>query len=177
MKKDKYDLFFEHRENLIFQYKKGDLTKEEFIEENYYYIVSMDVKPFRKIDHMNKAIFNYQYYNALAKYYQRKAHTLPSHKYKLKDEFLEKSNYFYSKKDETTLNTLKLLDFNHISAYDVKVKSANLKNKLFEIVFNDYDHLIFHSTNPMIRQRLIDEGAFQEDKKTSVIDSYINQKF
>ncbi|MFP4698520.1 MAG: DUF6648 family protein [Eubacteriales bacterium] len=175
--KDKYDLFFEHRENLIFQYKKGDLTKDEFIEENYNYIISMDAKPFKKIDYMNKAIFNYQYYNALAKYYQKKAHYLPNHNLKQKQIFFDNTNYYYKKKDNTTIQTLKLIDYKNVRAYCVKVKSSNLKNKLFEIVFDDYENLIFHSTSPFIKERLIEEGVFQNTKKTSVIDSYINQKF
>lgn len=175
MNKDKYDLFFKHRENLIFMYKQGDLTKEEFIEENYYYIQSMNVKPFRKIDNMNKGIFNYQYYNVIAKHYQKKAHSISN--YKLKKDFFEKTNYFYQKKDTTTLKVLELINFENIYSYYVKVHSKHLKNKLIEIVFKDYDNLIFHTISPLIHKRLVEEGVFINQTKRSLIEEYINKKF
>jgi len=65
----KFDKFLIHRQSLIEQYSKGDMTKDEFIEANYSYINSTDLVPFKKLDNVKKAIFNYQYYNVLAKYY------------------------------------------------------------------------------------------------------------
>jgi len=64
-------------------------------------------KPFQKIDNVKKAIYNYQYYNVLAKYYQKKAHDL-SRNHEARSDFLEQSNYYYSKKDEVTAKLLRL---------------------------------------------------------------------
>lgn len=94
---NKFEQFLKNRESLIEQYAKGDLTKEEFIEANYRCINSLDIKPFQKIDNVKKAIYNYQYYNVLAKYYQKKAHDLNRNN-EARNDFLEQSNYFYSKR-------------------------------------------------------------------------------
>lgn len=176
MYKDKYDRFFEHRKSLIVQYNQGDLTKEEFIEANYNYIQSMNTKAFRKVDNMLKGIFNYQYYNVLAKYYQKLAHESPKKSTQRKD-FLDKANYFYKRKDQTTLKILELLDFRGVDAYYVSVHSNNLKNKLFEIVLLDYDHLILHSVNEKIRLRLEEECVFRNEKRKSIVDDYINERY
>lgn len=173
---NKFEQFLLNRKSLIDQYTKGDLTKEEFIEANYRCITSLDIKPFQKIDNVKKAIYNYQYYNVLAKYYQKKAHDL-NKKNVAREDFLELSNHFYSKKDDVTLKLLKLLDFIGIEAYFVKVRSQNLKKKLFEIILKDYDNVILHSKNEAILNMLIKENAFTNEERRSLVDGYINQKY
>lgn len=176
MKPSKFDAFFAHRQSLIDQYTKGDLTKEEFIERNYDYIVSMNTNPFKRIDNLKKSLFNYQYYNVLAKYWQKRAHEVSRNSLQ-KQDYLQKANYFYSKKDHVTLKTLEILDFQGVEAYYVKIKSSNLKNQLFEILLEDDEHIIMHSKNPHIRDRLVEEGVFKDTIQKSLIDSYINQKY
>ncbi len=176
MSLNKFEQFLRNRQNLIDQYNKGDLTKEEFIEENYSCITSLDIKPFQRIDNVKKAIYNYQYYNALAKYYQKRAHDLHK-KNEARSDFLEMSNYYYSRKDFVTEKLLKLLDFRGVEAYFVNVKSPNLKNKLFEIVLLEYDNIILHSTSPSILNMLKYENVFLDEKRKSKIDSYINQRY
>ncbi|HOM01809.1 MAG TPA: hypothetical protein PLH43_03135 [Acetivibrio sp.] len=173
---NKFEQFLKNRESLIEQYAKGDLTKEEFIEANYRCINSLDIKPFQKIDNVKKAIYNYQYYNVLAKYYQKKAHDLNRNN-EARNDFLEQSNYFYSKKDDVTSKLLTLLDFRGIEAYFVRVKSKNLKRKLFEIVLLDYDNIILHSKSEAILNMLIKENVFINEVRNSLVDSYINQKY
>ncbi|ABN51325.1 MAG TPA: hypothetical protein DEF39_05470 [Hungateiclostridium thermocellum] len=173
---NKFEQFLKNRESLIEQYAKGDLTKEEFIEANYRCINSLDIKPFQKIDNVKKAIYNYQYYNVLAKYYQKKAHDL-SRNHEARSDFLEQSNYYYSKKDEVTAKLLRLLDFKGIEAYFVKVKSKNLRKKLFEIVLLDYDNIILHSKSEAILNMLMKENVFINEVRNSLVDSYINQKY
>jgi hypothetical protein len=176
MSRNIFDEFFANRQSLIDQYKKGDLTKEEFIESNYYYIQSMNTKPFQRVDNIKKGLFNYQYYNVLAKYCQKRAHESPNGSLQ-KEDFLEKANYYYSKKDNVTMKILEILDYTGVDAYYVKVNSPNLKNKLFEIVLKDYENVILHSKNEKIKDRLVEEGVFRDEKIKSVIDSYINQKY
>lgn len=176
MTNNKFEQFLRNRQKLIDHYVKGDLSKEEFIEENYRCIISLDIKPFQKIDNVKKAIYNYQYYNVIAKYYQKRAHDT-SKRHASREDFLEQANYYYSKKDQVTEKLLKILDFKGVEAYFVKVKSPNLKKKLFEIVLTDYDNIILHSTSEIIRNQLIYENVFQNEEKQSVIDNYINQKY
>lgn len=173
---NKFEQFLLNRNNLIQQYSKGDLSKEEFIEENYRCVTALNIKPFRKIDNVKKAIYNYQYYNVLAKYYQKKAHSLGK-RHGAREDFLELSNFFYSKKDNVSIKFLKLIDFRGVDAYYVKVKSPNLKKKLFEIVLKDYDNLILHSKNEVLLNMLIDEKVFSFEIRRSLVDSYINQKY
>lgn len=173
---NKFDQFLLHRKSLLQQYSKGDLSKAEFIEANYDCITALNIKPFRKIDNVKKAIYNYQYYNVLAKYYQKKAHDLRKN-HGARSDYLELSNYFYSKKDNVTMKFLKFIDFRGVEAYFVKVKSPNLKKKLFEIVYKDYDNLIFHSKNEVLLNMLIEENVFIFEERRSLVDSYINQKY
>ena len=173
---NKFDQFLRHRQSLIEQYTKGDLSKEEFIEENYRYINTLGIEPFQKIDNVKKAIYNYQYYNVLAKYYQKKAHDL-NKRNESRMDFFELANFYYSKKDQVTEKLLKLLDFTGIEAYYVKVKSPNLKKKLFEIVIKEYDNFILHSKSEKILNMLIYENAFINEERQSLVDDYINQKY
>lgn len=133
-------------------------------------------KAFYKNRQCKKAVYNYQYCNVLAKYYQKKAHDM-SKRNEARQDFLELSNYFYSKKDGVTLKLLRLLDFQGIEAYFVKVRSRNLKKKLFEIILKDYDNIILHSKNESILNLLIKENAFINETRHSLVDSYINQKY
>lgn len=173
---NKFEQFLRNRQSLIDMYKKGDLTKEEFIEENYRCVNALGIKPFQKIDNVKKAIYNYQYYNVLAKYHQKRAHDM-SKGYESRDDFLELANYYYSKKDQVTEKLLKLLDFSGVEAYFVKVKSPNLKKKLFEIVLKDYDNVILHSKSEVLLNMLKMENVFSTDERHSLVDSYINQKY
>ncbi|HEY8421004.1 MAG TPA: DUF6648 family protein [Thermoclostridium sp.] len=191
---NKFNSFLQHRQSLLFQYKMGDLTKNEFIEANFETIERLGIKPFERIDNVKKAIYNYHYFNVLAKYYYSLAKDYPSGS-KQRAGFLAQSNSFYHEKDKVTMALLKLLDFRNVEAYFVKVKSKKLQDKLFEIVIRDPDvlfeintlsspnggmdayDLVLHSKSPFILKRLKEEGVFLEEKKKSVADSYINQKY
>ncbi|NLM10755.1 MAG: hypothetical protein GX213_08285 [Clostridiaceae bacterium] len=194
MIQNKFNKFLQHRQSLLFQYKMGDLTKNEFIEAIFNTIERLGIKPFKRIDNVKKAIYNYQYFNALAKYYYRLSRDFPAGS-KQKASLLAQSNSYYYEKDKVTMKLLKLLDFRNVEAYFVKVKSKKLQNKLFEIVIRDpdvlfeintlsfsyggmeADDLVLHSKNPFILKRLKEEGVFLDEKKRSVTDSYINQKY
>lgn len=176
MSLNKFEQFLRHRQSLIDQYQKGDLSKEEFIEENYKFISTLNIEPFKKIDNVKKAIYNYQYYNVIAKYYQKRAHDLTK-KNESRHDFLELANQYYSKKDYVTEKLLFILDFRGIEAYFVKVSSPNLKNKLFEIVLKEYDNVILHSKSERILNLLINENAFINEERRSIVDNYINQKY
>ncbi len=194
MSTNKFNQFLKNRQSLIYQYKICDLSKDEFIEENYNYIISMGIEPFKKVDNIKKAIFNYQYYNGLAKYYQRLSRSI-SKSDKAKKENLDLSLYYYSQKDDVTIKLLKLLDFKGIEAYFVKAKSPKLSKKLFEIVIKDEEilleinyfsdfynpeessYIILHSKNPYILSLLKRENAFLDVEKKSLVDNYINKKY
>lgn len=151
------------------------MTKSEYLKMNYDAVVYNTIKPFKNIDTVEKGLYNYQYYNALAKE-NRSIGSCYGNEFEIKKEYIEKSDYYYRKKDKATLKVLKLLDYKGVEAYFVKVHSKNLKGKLFEIVLDDYN-MILHSTSEVIRNLLIEEEVFYNESRISVIDGYINQRY
>ncbi len=166
--------YFNYRQALIDQYIKGDMTKREYLERNLDAVLALNIKPFKNVDTVDKALFNYQYYNAMAK--EAKINTYSYTDREMGRMLYEKSNYYYSKKDRATLRVLELLDYRNVQAYYIKVRSKYLKNKLFEIILED-NNMVLHSSNEFILKRLKEEMVFSEGVKRSVIDNYINQKY
>lgn len=164
---DALDRYFKYRQNLIEQYIKGDMSKGEYLKENIDAVLNLKPTPFKKIDSVKKGLFNYQYFNAMAKDIKMNS----SNFYESKQ-----ADYYYNKKDQATLKVIELLNYKGISAYPIYVKSKALKNKLFEIVIDDYN-MILHSTNEVILKRLREEHIFCEEIRKSVIDNYINQRY
>ncbi len=188
---NKFDMFFRHRQSLLLQYKMGDLTKNEFIEENFHYIERLGIQPFTNVDNIKKAIYNYHYYNVNAKYWQRMAND-PRSTSKERQAYYSESYNHYREKDWATLQLLRLIDYSGVEAYYVSVRSSLLKGKLIEIVINNPDVLaeihvpggafeqellILHTKNPGIAEALRKNGVLREDKRKSLADSYINQKY
>jgi hypothetical protein len=181
---NKFDQFMFNFQTIIKQYNKGDLSKSEFIEMNYHNIQALGIEPFKKIDNVKKGIFNYKYYNVLAKYYQKKAHDLPR-AHPAREDYFTLSGSFYHKKDDVTFKLLNVIDYQGIEAYYVRVNSQNLKRKLIEIVikeheemaFYGYDELILHTTDERILNALIRENVFSEQTRASLIDNYVNKKY
>lgn len=174
-----YDRIWRKKDALIQQFVKGDLTKREFLIENFELVQNMNMKPFTRIDCFEKGFFNYQYYNTLAKFYRMEAggERNNSKHPEIYREYMDKSHYFYDKKDRTVFKVLEVVDFKNVDTYYIKVKSAYLRNKLIEIVFKDYDNVIFHTKSPYIAKRLSEEGLLYDSVKKSLIDHYINEKY
>ena len=154
--------YFRYRQSLIDQYVKGDMTKREYLNRNLEAVLALREKPFKIVDSLEKGLFNYQYFNALAKECKK---TDPG-----------STNYYYSKKDTATLNVLHILDFHGVEAYFIWVRSPQLRGRLFEMIIKEYQ-MILHSANPDILEQLRREGVFSEEIRQSVIDGYINQKY
>lgn len=165
--------YFNYRQALIDQYVKGDMTKREFLERNRDAVFSLNIKPFKNIDTVDKGLFNYQYYNALAKEAAIDAKIYNDEDYNI---YNEKINYYYSKKDRATARVLELMNYTDVEAYMIKVRSKELKNRLFEIILKERN-IVLHSANPALLNRLKSEYVFKEGVKKSVIDGYINHRY
>lgn len=190
---NKFDQFLRHRQSLLVQYKMGDMTKNEFIEENFNYMESLGIKPFSRIDNVKKAVYNYHFYNVNAKYWQWVAND-PKNSDKERNAYYTESMNYYHLKDNATLSLLRLIDFK-AEAYYVNVKSHLLKDKLIEIVITDPDilleidahhslsgstdgdYLILHTKSVSVVNALKANGILREDKRKSLTDNYINQKY
>lgn len=178
-KKGLFETFFEHRSALITQYENGDITKREFLEYNYDFVRRMNVKPFMRVDSFEKGMYNYQYYNVLAKYFRMLAKEVKSSRkhQRYYVQYLNKGNNYYHEKDKSALALLKLIDFEGVEAYFIKCESKGLKDKLYEILLLDYKEAIFHSKAIWLLDILKEEGVFSEKRRISVIDEYINETY
>jgi hypothetical protein len=178
-KKSLFEQFFDNRSSLILQFGNGDLSKKEFLEQNFDLVRKTNLRPFLRVDTYEKGMFNYQYYNVLAKYYTTLAKDIKNTKkhQKYYNYYFNKGNNYYHEKDKAALNILKLIEFKGVEAYFVKVESKFLSDKLYEIVLLDYKEAIFHSKALWLLDILREEKVFIEGKKVSLIDEYINETY
>ena len=157
----------------------GDITKKEYIELSYQFIVGSGFKPFERIDSFEKGMYNYQYYNMMAKYYSMMAQ---EERLKLKHvvyykNFIDESNHYYNEKDKTTFRLLRFLEYRNVEAYYIKMESSKLRDVLFEIVLKDYDYAILHSKSHWLLNALKKENIFSNKTKKSIIDYYVNDRY
>lgn len=178
-KKDKFEEFFERRSFLIMQYTCGDISKKEFLKYNYEYFSNENARPFIKIDSYEKGMYNYQYYNGMAKYYRMLAKEVKNTKKHSRyyNYYLNLGNKYYHEKDETVLKILKIQNFENVSSYFIKCESKKLENLLFEIVLSDKKEAIFHSKAVWLLDILKKENVFTDIQKSSLIEDYINEKY
>ena len=123
-------------------------------------------------------MYNYQYYNVLAKYYTMLAKDV--RRYGKHDKYSKYyrniGNKYYHEKDKATLQLLRYLKFKNVEAYFIEVESKFLADKLYEIVLLDYK-AIFHSKSQWLLKVLKEENVFVDEKKKSLIDDYINERY
>lgn len=178
-KKDNFDAFIAHRSFLIKSYSNGEITKREFLKKNYEYFISGNAKPFIKIDLYEKGMYNYQYFNGLAKYYKMMAREVRNTKKHSKyyNYYLNLGQKYYEEKDNSVIDILKLIDFKNVECYFINCDSKGLEGELFEIVLNDKKEAIFHSKSEDILKLCKENNVFYPDKRDSLISEYINEKY
>lgn len=178
-RRDMFGDFFRKRSLIIEKLSKGEINKKQFMEDNYNLVRRSSIIPFLKIDTYEKGMYNYQYYNVLAKYYNMLAHEAKDIRKNQKyyQDYLNKSNNFYHEKDRMTLEILKYLKFKGVEAYYIEMESKRLSGELFEIALLDYEEAIFHSKAKWLLDVLQEEGVFLNNERKSVIDHYINERY
>lgn len=161
------------------KFTNGDISKRQFLEYNFDLVRKTNLKPFLRVDSYEKGMFNYQYYNVLAKYYNMMAKEVENTKkhQRYYSYYFNKGNNYYHEKDRSTLSLLKFLEFQGVEAYYIEVESKFLRDKLYEIVLLDYKEAIFHSKAKWLLDELKEANVFIKDKKESLIDGYINEKY
>lgn len=174
-----FENFFKRRSFLIKELEAGRLTKKQFLENNYNLVRRATMKPFLRIDSYEMGMYNYQYYNVLAKYYKMLAKDAkeagrPDRYYR---EYLNKGNNYYNEKDKATLSIIEFLDFENMEAYYIDVNSKSLNGKLFEIVLLNHEEAIFHSKSEKLLRILKEKNTFTNEMKKSIIDNYINETY
>ena len=170
------ETFFKKRNDLIFELSEGKIDKISFLEKNYELIQNLNMKPLLNISTLEEGMYNYQYYNILAKLFKQKSILYSNNKKKQKkyNENLMKSNNYYAEKDKYLLRMIDFLDENSTEAYFIDMNSKRLNNSLFEIVVKDVEFAIFHSMNIEILQKLKEKNIFVNEIRISKIDDYVN---
>lgn len=164
--------FIYHRDRLIEKLDSGDLDKRSFLDENAKLIQNLSMKPFSPIDSIEKGLYNYHYYNVLAKKYNDLGNMTRGRKQKY--NYNKRDNY-YCEKDKSLKAMLTIKDYKNTRAYYIKLHSIRLKNCIFEVVFTDQKYAIFHSKNLKILQDLKEKSVFMEKPEKSLIDTYVNK--
>ncbi len=167
------------RSSLICQFSEGEITKRQFLEYNHDLVKRTHIKPFLRIDSYEMGMYNYQYYNVLAKYFNMLANEVKNTKKHAKyyNYYLNKGNNYYHEKDKATLSLLEFLEFKGVEAYFINVNSKSLQDELYEIVLLDYDEAIFHSKALWLLEILNKNNVFHKGFKDSLIDGYINERY
>ncbi|MBP2025240.1 DUF6648 family protein [Peptoniphilus stercorisuis] len=178
-KKDSFEDFMRHRSFLIEKYSNGDISKRDFLQYNYDYFVSVNARPYIKIDSYEKGMYNYQYYNGLAKYYRMLAKEVRNTKKHSKyyNYYLNLGNKYYDNKDESALDILKFQKFENIECYFISCDSKALEDSLYEIVLKDKKEAIFHSKSEELLDILKQKQLFYPEKRESLISEYINERY
>jgi len=157
----------------------GDINKKEYLELSYKYMTERGIKPFQRIDSFEKGMYNYQYYNMMAKYHRMVAQDIKDKGKHISyySKYLQEADYYYNEKDKTSFRLLRYLHFENVDAYFIKMESLSLQGKLYEIVLNDYEYAVLHSKSLWLLDVLRKEQVFKEGRKKSVIDYYVNQRY
>lgn len=170
------EIFFKRRNELIKELSIRKIDKLSFLEKNYELIQNLNMKPLLNISTLEEGMYNYQYYNILAKFFKQKSILYSNNKKKQKkyNENLMKSNNYYAEKDKYLLRMIDFLDENSTEAYFIDMNSKRLNNSLFEIVVKDVEFAIFHSMNIEILQKLKEKNIFIDEIRISKINDYVN---
>ncbi len=171
--------FFENRDRLIVSHMNSEIDKKSFLELNYKYMIDNKIKPFTTIDSFEKGIYNYQFYNVMAKYYRMIVQEIKESGKSINfySKYLDDVKYYYDEKDKTTFRLLRFLKYKNVEAYFISMESSTLEGKLYEIVLKDYEFAVLHSQSEWILGALKKENVFLSHIKKSVIDYYVNQKY
>ena len=179
LEKQKLDKFEYFRIESIDLLSKSKIDKEEFLQRNYSFLESLELKPFSKICELDQAIYNYQYYNIMAKFANARAfkfQNLPK-KRNLHSRLINDRENYYCLKDKATMSLIEMVGYENIEAYYISLKSKRLTGRIFEISVKTCDRLILHSKNEKILKMLKDQEVFCEEFRKSLIDSYVNRSY
>jgi len=170
--------FFSHRAETIDALSKGEMTKKAYIAENCRFLQKLH-DPFSPMTSVAEAMYNYQYFNMMAKGYLMDADDCDKEERfaRHKQSFLDSAHQCYKDKDRATMRLLELHGAHAVKAYYVETESEKLRGKLFEIVIEDLEDAIYHSKSYKIKDWLKTAGVFLSGLHPSVLESYINEKY
>ena len=176
---DKLKLFENFRKESIDLLEESKIDKDSFLNNNLAYIEKLDLKPFSTINNISQAIYNYQYYNLLAKKANLEAQKINHNpkKKRLYRNYINQRENFYHLKDLATLRLLELIEYKGINSYYIILRSKRLQGEIFEIEVSTIDKVILHSKSKLVLNKLIENDVFSKVPRKSIIDSYVNKSY
>lgn len=170
--------FFRHRAETIAALSRGEISKRAYISENCRFLQKLH-DPFSPMETVAEAMYNYQYYNMMAKGYLMDADDCDKEERfaRHKQSFLDSAHQCYKDKDKATMRLLEIHGPESVKAYYVETESDKLRGKLFEIVIEDLEDAIYHSKSFKIKAWLQSFGVFASGLQPSVLEEYINEKY
>ena len=177
--KEKLKSFETFRKESIDLLEESKLDKESFLDTNLNYINKLDLKPFSTINSISQALYNYQYYNLLAKKVNIEANKVSRNDKKRKNylRLINQRENYYNLKDIATMRLLELINYEDVESYFIDLKSKRLRGIIFEINIKSIDKVILHSKSKFLLERLRDKHVFDEALRPSLIDSYVNKSY
>lgn len=174
-----FEIFVNNRAMLIEMLDEGKLDKREFLIQNVELMKRFSMSPYSSISSFEEGIFNYQYYNVLAKFHAMQLSELSGGKRALRREreLQNKIGNYYREKDRATLMLLEWMKYEGVEAYYIVMNSKSLDGVLYEIYFSQFEMAILHSKSSEIKKRLEEHRAFSEEKRISKISEYINSTY
>lgn len=172
--KNRLEEFIERRTELIDRLDAQQISKAHFIMENFLLIDRLSMVPFLQVMNYEQALYNYHYYNHLAKYWNNIAQEQKRKNFKKSQKSWNKSRNYYAEKDKSIRSMLELQDMNMVEAYYISMHSKKLQNNLVEIVLKDKKQCILHTMNQDIITFLKQKEVLAEEQRKSLIDSYVN---
>ncbi len=169
----KFEMYFSYRRNIIALYGNKKIKKKLYLFKILDAIFMISIEPIKKVDTFEKALFNYQYYKAMAE-------DAENDKLNHKDEehilvCKKQEDYYISQREIALEYVLDFINYSGVKAYFVKIRRKELKNKLFEIVLENNDNSIMHSVSEETLNKLKEKGCFIDEVRESLVQDYINK--
>lgn len=176
--KEVLERFIAGRDRLIDCLEVGELDKSAYLEAQYQALMELGVSPRRGgLDSIEEGLFNYQYYNVLAKRERIQSKDEEFRNPEASRKHRNQADRHYALKDRETVKIMELLNYQHVQSYFIETPARFLTGKLIEIIVDTYDRAVFHTADEGIINRLVRAGVFSEGIRPSIIQSYIESDY
>lgn len=171
--------FIAERNRLIDALESGSLNKAAYLEAQDAALTALSAVPRRHgaLISFEEGLFNYQYYNMLAKRERVLCKDEEFRNPAQSRRHRQEADRWYALKDRETVRLLEWLGYQEVRAYYIETPARYLKGRLIEIVAYTRHRAVFHTADEAILNRLVRAGVFQEGLQPSVIRSYIEADY
>lgn len=178
MDKQQLIRFFQQRDRLIDDLEAGVLNKSAFLEAQYESVHGSGMKPSnRPIRSLMEGLYNYQYYNTLAKWERVQARICEFRDPAQARQHRIRMDKHYDSKDRETRRILEFYGLQGVEAFYIRVPSPRLEGQLLEIVLVNEHRVILHTADEGIRHWLQRDGVVKPGLQPSRIEAYVQSDY